>query len=323
MTADNRLQLTILGGFLGAGKSTWLRHHLYAETFEKPHVIVNEVASHAVDDTLLHGAAQIDVLSGGCVCCDKQEAALMLLHQICNDRTRKQTQPQSRHLIFEMSGVADPGAVIAAIQADPILARHIALKEIVVIVDAIHGQAQLQSETLARVQIEAADRILISKTDSCSVAHLASLHATLRAINAATKVQASHFGTEATLPTLPATPTPELLKLAPHAPLNSQSIDLSQFSENAGIWVGLSVWLSAMLYAHGDQLVRVKGVIQTPNGRLLLQSVRKTMQSPERIPDEFQTKHNGRDNSLVIIGRGLDPVRNLTSLRHTIESTGS
>ena len=69
---ENRLRLTILGGFLGAGKSTWLRHQLFVKTFDRPHVIVNEVASHAVDDTLLGGARRLDVLAGGCACCDRR-----------------------------------------------------------------------------------------------------------------------------------------------------------------------------------------------------------------------------------------------------------
>ncbi|MEM5474710.1 GTP-binding protein [Pacificibacter sp. AS14] len=320
MTGDNRLQLTILGGFLGAGKSTWLRHHLFAGTYEAPHVIVNEVASHAVDDTLLQGAAHIDVLSGGCVCCDRRDEALLLLRRICNQRSRKQARPQVRHLVFEMSGVADPSAILAAIQADPVLARHIVLKEIVVVVDAIHGQDQLQSETLARAQIEAADRILISKTDSCSVAHLAELIATLRTISTAAEVHISHFGTEASLPELPAARPAPLPELDSSPPLLSQSIDLNQFGANADIWVGLSVWLSAMLYVHGNQLVRVKGVVRTPSGRLLLQSVRKVMQSPERIPDEFSSESNV-ENTLVIIGRGIVPDLNLSSLRNSIEST--
>ena len=48
---DNRLPLTILGGWLGAGKTTWLRHQLYAGL--QAHVIVNEAAGVAVDDALL------------------------------------------------------------------------------------------------------------------------------------------------------------------------------------------------------------------------------------------------------------------------------
>ena len=48
---DNRMALTILGGWLGAGKTPWLRHRLH--TGLAAHVIVNEAAGVAVDDALL------------------------------------------------------------------------------------------------------------------------------------------------------------------------------------------------------------------------------------------------------------------------------
>ena len=323
---ENRLRLTILGGFLGAGKSTWLRHQLFVKTFDRPHVIVNEVASHAVDDTLLAGARRLDVLAGGCVCCDRKDEMIALLRRICNDRSRKREGPQTRQLVFEMSGVADPGKVMAAIQDDQILTRHIVLEEIVVVVDALHGLEQLRSEALARAQIEAADRILFAKTDSCEATALANLAATLRRINPAPEFLASSFGVEEALADLPpARPAelPDLNGKDDQEPLTSLPLNLDAFSAEGEIWVGLSIWLSAMLHAHGHRLVRVKGVVRTPAGRLLLQSVRKAMQAPERLPAAEDGVERPSDNTIVLIGRGLDPERIETSLRKTIGKTRS
>lgn len=323
---ENRLRLTILGGFLGAGKSTWLRHQLFVKTFDRPHVIVNEVASHAVDDTLLAGARRLDVLAGGCVCCDRKDEMIALLRRICNDRSRKREGPQTRQLVFEMSGVADPGKVMAAIQDDQILTRHIVLEEIVVVVDALHGLEQLRSEALARAQIEAADRILFAKTDSCEATALANLAATLRRINPAPEFLVSSFGVEEALADLPpARPAelPDLNGKDDQEPLTSLPLNLDAFSAEGEIWVGLSIWLSAMLHAHGHRLVRVKGVVRTPAGRLLLQSVRKVMQAPERLPAAEDGVERPNDNTIVLIGRGLDPERIETSLRKTIGKTRS
>ena len=321
--SENHLKLTILGGFLGAGKSTWLRHQLFAGTYDAPHVIVNEVASHAVDDTLLAGARKLDVLAGGCVCCDQRAEMLAILHRICNDRSRKQAAPQTRDLVFEMSGVADPGQVLAAIQQDPILARHIMLAEIIVLVDALHGLDQLKSEGLARAQIEAADRIFITKTDACDKATLAKLVATLRQINPALDLQGAVFGVEQPLPELPlaeAVALPDLDEASTGLP-TSLPLNLKQFGTGGDIWVGFSIWLSAMLHTHGDQLVRVKGVVLTPGGRLLLQSVRKVMQAPERIPQGYATDGRSSDDTIVLIGRGLDAERITQSLRRAVALT--
>jgi len=316
--SQNRLKLIILSGFLGAGKSTWLRHQLYANTFYKPHIIVNEVASHAVDDTLLHSAHALDVLQGGCVCCELKSQMIDLLLDICNKRTRKFSKDTGETLIFEMSGVADPSNVMIAINDDPILARHIVLEKIIVVVDALHGIDQIKSEPLARSQIEAADQILISKAENCPEQELSKLFATLNYMNPNENVAQSLFGVENSLPKLPPA---DPITLSEHAedddlpPIMSIRINLDDLSLSSDTWVGFSVWLSALLNRHGDQIVRIKGIVKTPNGRLLLQSVRKVMQNPERIPDGLSNTLEIGENKVVLIGRNLKEIEISGSLK--------
>ena len=316
--SQNRLKLIILSGFLGAGKSTWLRHQLYAETFYKPHIIVNEVASQAVDDTLLHSAQALDVLQGGCVCCELKSQMIDLLLGICNKRTRKSNEDSSGILIFEMSGVADPSNVMLAINDDPILTRHIVLEKIIVVVDALHGIEQIKSEPLARSQIEAADQILISKAENCSEQDLSKLVATLNYMNPNKNIAQSLFGVENSLPKLPSA---DPIILSEHAvaddlpPIMSIRINLDDLSLSSDTWVGFSVWLSALLNRYGDQIVRIKGIVRTPNGRLLLQSVRKVMQNPERIPDDLNNTSEMGENKVVLIGRNLSEIEISGSLK--------
>ena len=319
--SQNRLKLIILSGFLGAGKTTWLRHQLYAETFHRPHIIVNEVASQAVDDTLLHSAQALDVLQGGCVCCDLKLKMIELFHGICNKRTRKLSLDSSGILIFEMSGVADPSNVMSAINDDPILARHIVLEKIIVVVDALHGMEQIENEPLARSQIEAADQIIISKAESCSKQDLSRLVSTLNYMNPLKNINQSLFGVENPLPQLIPTDPITFTKdeeVDDLSPIISIHLNLNDLSLSGNTWVGFSVWLSALLHRHGDQIVRVKGIVRTPNGRLLLQSVRKIMQTPERIPNENDTAFEIDENKVVLIGRNLDEIEIAGSLRKVI-----
>ena len=67
-------------------------------------------------------------------------------------------------------------------------------------------------------------------------------------------------------------------------------------------WTAFTVWLSALLHARGDDVMRVKGVVRTPAGRLLLQSVRKMVQRPEILPEQQERE----DDTIVVIGRGYD-----------------
>jgi len=56
-----------------------------------------------------------------------------------------------------------------------------------------------------------------------------------------------------------------------------------------------------MLHHHGDRLIRIKGVVRTPAGRLLIQTVRRTVQPPEILPEGL-----GTDNFLAVIGEAPD-----------------
>jgi G3E family GTPase len=53
------MHLTVLGGFLGSGKTTWLRHQLHHGVFKGAFVIVNEAAETPVDDALLRGSSKL------------------------------------------------------------------------------------------------------------------------------------------------------------------------------------------------------------------------------------------------------------------------
>ena len=78
-------------------------------------------------------------------------------------------------------------------------------------------------------------------------------------------------------------------------------------------WTAFSVWLSALLHARGDDIVRVKGVIRTPAGRLLVQTVRKTIQQPEILPEQ-DDRPNRVDSLIVVIGRGYEA----DALKHSL-----
>jgi G3E family GTPase len=78
-------------------------------------------------------------------------------------------------------------------------------------------------------------------------------------------------------------------------------------------WTAFSVWLSALLHARGDDVLRVKGVVRTPADRLLLQSVRRIVQSPEILPEQDETRE---DDVVVVIGRGYRAEDLRRSLAH-------
>lgn len=318
----DRLRLVIVGGYLGAGKSTWLRHQLYAGAFPGARLIINEAAELAVDDALFGGRYPVTLLAGGCACCAGRPAFLDALRDLC-DRRSREAGPDGRTslAVLETSGLADPGAIAAALRADPMLAFHVTLAETIVLVDAQNAAAQLAAEPLGRAQVEAADRLVLTKTDLAAPADTARLVATLRRLNPAAPITADIRGEPAALPDMPsAAPLP--LAQQDGAPILPVQITLPDGLD----WAAFAVWLSALLTAHGQDIVRVKGTLRTPAGRLLLQGIRTHVQPPEILPDVpangpandppdgTPDRPPARDGTIVLIGRGIDADRVTRSL---------
>jgi G3E family GTPase len=317
--SDGRMRLTVLGGYLGSGKTTWLRHHLHVGRLGPVHVVVNEAAETSVDDVLLSTATGLTLLAGGCCCCDGRQDLITALRRLCDLRSQViSTDARLERIILETSGLADPGAIVAAIQGDPILVNHIVIDETLVVVDALHGLAQLSSEPLGRRQIGAADRLIISKSDVADPATLTLLRATLRHLNPAAPQSAAILGEDAALgplsPDSQAAPLPPLSDEDRRGPISPACVTV----RSAMDWTLFAVWLSALLHARGNDLVRIKGIVRTPAGRLLLQTVRKVVQSPEILPDRPDSSEEGK---IVFIGRGFRPEDLQRSLDHFINPT--
>lgn len=313
--SEGRVRLTILGGFLGSGKTTWLRHQLHAGRYADAAIVVNEAAETPVDDALLGRASRIVVLAGGCCCCTGRDQLLSALRALCDERSRAGVpKPRLSEIVLETSGLADPGAIVEAIRADPVLVHHILVAEIAVAVDALHGLAALRAELLGRRQIEAATRLVVTKVDAAEPALLAVLVATLASLNPAAPVEFTANGSAVAAPDLPpasAEPLPDIGGRAAE-PIFPVRIALGEEID----WTAFTVWLSALLHARGDDVMRVKGVVRTPAGRLLLQSVRRVVQRPEILPEQVQRD----DDVVVLIGRGYSEAELRRSLDFFVRS---
>lgn len=313
--ADGRMRLSILGGYLGSGKTTWLRHQLHEGLFNDAFVIVNEAAETPVDDALLQNSSKLAVLAGGCACCTGKAALLACLRQLCDERSKLSSdETRLQRIVLETSGLADPGPIVEAIRSDPVLVHHIVVSEVLVMVDALHAIAQLQSEPLGRRQIESADCFIITKLDAANGSEVKKLLATLQLLNPGAAMVGTIKGSEVALPgfaDVEAEILPTLSGGEELAPIFPARIVIDDTVD----WAAFSVWLSALLHARGDDVVRVKGVVRTPAGRLLVQTVRRIVQSPEILPEQ-DDRPDREDNVIVVIGRGYEAEALTRSLRH-------
>lgn len=310
---DNRLDIVLLSGYLGSGKTTWLRHALFTKAYGNAQVFTQEAAQQPVDDLLLGEAMSVTVLTGTAGTPKGKEELISALLELAESRTNSLSSaqpdtPTPNTLIIETSGLANPEEIIMAIKEHPILIYHFALQETIIMADALHFHVALKTDALCRQQILSADRVVIAKSEEVPKQSLSNLVSTISKINPAAPISLSAFGVESPVPALLA-PTEIYESTLTNVTTSTTVVALPIPKEID--WVEFTVWLSALLHARGDTILRVKGVLNTDEGPLLLQSVRKVMQQPEILPIE---QSNATTGDIVFIGEGMNQERLLASM---------
>ena len=159
MTAAGPLPVTVVGGYLGAGKTTLVNSMLRQANGRRLAVMVNEFGALPIDASLVEAADdRIVSLVGGCVCCSYGEDLVSSLAMLAA------LEPRPDHVLLEASGVAFPGAIAGTVG----LLQGFALDGAVVLADAetVRGRAgDRYIGSTVRRQLSEADLILLNKCD--------------------------------------------------------------------------------------------------------------------------------------------------------------
>jgi G3E family GTPase len=168
-----RTPLTVVTGPLGSGKTTLLRYIL-AIVPQKIAILMNEFGEIAIDSKILQGKnVQMADLGGGCVCCSLLGEFEAAVNEIIDT-----VDPEI--MVVETTGVAEPDALVFDIQES--LAR-VRLDAVVTVMDADAMVKYPQVGHTARMQIEAADVIVLNKVDLVSENELTAIEEKLRTFN--------------------------------------------------------------------------------------------------------------------------------------------
>ena len=187
--------VTVLCGFLGAGKTTILKRILENENGLRIAVVENEFGDTRGLETLLAGASALDAdgriveLRNGCVCCSTKGELASALEGLVQKASRLDA------IVVELSGVADPGPVAAGLWLDDALESPVVLDGVVCVVDGVSGLGLLESSGPgafeAKRAVATADRILLSKAD---LGDVSLLEDAVRLLNPAADVRRSIQG---------------------------------------------------------------------------------------------------------------------------------
>ena len=197
-----KIPATIITGFLGAGKTTLIRHMLQNAQGRRIALIINEFGDLGVDGDILKGCGdetcrEEDVmeLSNGCICCTVADDFIPTMEKLL----AREDKPD--HIVIETSGLALPQPLVRAFNW-PGISTQVTVDGVVTVVDgkavtegrfahsvaAVDAQRKLDEnldhETplseLFEDQIACADMIVVNKTDLLEVSEAEALVDTLR-----------------------------------------------------------------------------------------------------------------------------------------------
>jgi G3E family GTPase len=206
-----QLPVTVLSGFLGAGKTTVLSHILNNRQGKKVAVIVNDMSEINIDSAIVKNEVSLNrseeklvEMSNGCICCTLRED---LLEEV----TKLSQEGRFDYLVIESTGISEPLPVAETFTFEDengvSLSDVASLDTMVTVVDAVnfirdYDEAKYLQDTgeslgdedersvadLLVEQVEFADVILISKTDLVSATEIARLTAILKTLNTEAKI---------------------------------------------------------------------------------------------------------------------------------------
>jgi G3E family GTPase len=324
---SQKIPVTVISGFLGAGKTTLVNHILTHHTGAAIGVIVNEFGEVGIDgDLIIADEDALIEIRNGCVCCtvrtDLVAGANVLLAR---------SDLKLGRLIIETSGLADPAPVLQTFLADADLLTRVELESVVTLVDAGNYQRQIHDD-IARDQIAFADLIVLNKVDLLDTDALARLERDLYAINPVAgiiRTTNSEVAVE-TLLGVPRFSLPNVLALEPSilegehehehddsitscAVETSQPLDPDRFHR----------WVNQLVQRQGQYLMRMKGVLnfQGEARQFYFHSVHMLL---EAKPGKRWQSAETRQSRFVFIGRHLDRAmlhRGFLDCVHDLSST--
>jgi G3E family GTPase len=163
--ADERIAVHVLTGFLGSGKTTFLRRLLGDPDMADTAVVINEFGEVGLDHFLVREISEDAVLlPSGCLCCAVRDDLVSTLADLHAMVSRGQIPP-FRRVVVETTGLAVPAPIVQAVMSDLRLRRAYRPGLVVVAVDAVSGSHSIGNFTEARQQVALADCVIVTKTE--------------------------------------------------------------------------------------------------------------------------------------------------------------
>lgn len=311
------IPVTILTGFLGAGKTTVLNRLLRDPALARSVVLINEFGEIGLDHLFVEKIdGDMVMMASGCLCCtlrgDLIDALENLLRRLDNGRI-----PPFDRLLIETTGLADPAPILHTLMSHPYLLMRFRLDGVATVLDAINGAATLDAHPESLRQAAMADLLVFSKIDLIQsdeekqaftrlLRRLERINPSARRLDDSNLLDADHLLGLGLYD--PETKTPDVARwlnaealAAPghghgHESGHHHDHDVNRHGESirAFVLVGekplspssCDLFLEILRNAHGPNLLRVKGIIalaDDPARPLVIHGVQHVFHPPVRL----------------------------------------
>jgi len=336
--------VSVLTGFLGAGKTTILNRLLQDPALVDTAVIINEFGDVAIDHLLVESSSDgVIQLADGCLCCTVRGDLVDTLADLV-DRLQTGRIARLKRVIIETTGLADPAPVLQSIMGHPALVEAYRLDGVIAMVDAINGEATLDNHVEAVKQVAVADRIVLTKTDLVGDGgKVAALKLRLKSLNPTAPI-IDAGAPEAGYAALfdcglynPQTKSADVRRwLGDEAAHDHHHHDDAHHDHAHGNdehhhrhdpriqtftlvherpvpYSAIEMFLDLLRSAHGDKLLRMKGIVELaddPTRPLVVHGVQRLLHPPVRLP-VWPDETRGTRMVLITIDMPEDYVRRM------------
>jgi G3E family GTPase len=323
----DRIPVTVLTGYLGAGKTTLVNRILAEAHGRRMAVIVNELAEAGIDgDLIVSGDEELVELANGCICCTVRGDLVRTMRALLARPGRLDA------ILVETTGLAAPGPIAQTFLVDPALQAKVRLDSITTLVDAKHIDMRLDDSREAAEQVAFADQIVLNKTELVDEAALRAIETRLRRLNPLAPI---HHAVRADVPLEAVLGRgsfdldrltmiePALLDDACSAPGHVHDAhcehdhghhhhrhdhDITSVSLLAHRPMDeqkIEAWIAWLVETRGNDILRLKGIIDVAgiDRRLVVQAVHMQLEGDLQRPWKAD---EARQSQLVLIGRNLD-----------------
>lgn len=299
MNYENKIPVTIITGFLGAGKTTFINQVLKSNPEINFALVENEFGDVAIDTKLIKGvdASQMFELKQGCICCTISDEYELVLLELA------ERFPNVDHLLIETTGIADPATVIQPFFRDDNVKAKYRYNGTVCLADALNFNLQYERE-ITRKQLVISDLILLNKSENLTENQKNELQNKIRQINPWAKITRTSFGRvpDFQLNNIQQKPRPESTDFSiksAHTHLQSKTLYF-EYPLAKEVFIR---WLSYTLDIYKNKVYRVKGMLcfQDELYESIVQGVGGSFELQEGHLIQEQ-----KSGSLVFIGKDLD-----------------